>query len=84
MIREHPIRASLNSLTTADVTLSLEPQIAEELRMTSTPLRQPLRPLILDLDPVSPLLIDSENSLWHGKIYLSLGPNPSANASTIH
>ena len=61
-----------------------QPQIAEELRITATPLRPSLRPLILDLDPVSRLLIDSENSLWHGKIYLSLGPNPSANASTIH
>ena len=43
-----------------------------------------LRLLIADIDPVSRLLIDSENSLLHGKIYLSLGPKPSANASTIH
>jgi hypothetical protein len=81
------------------------PQIAAELRVTSAPLSQPLRPgesyattfvfdlpanarnprlLIADLDPVSRLLIDHENSLLHGKIYLSLGAKPSANASTMH
>ncbi len=81
------------------------PQIAAELRVTSTPLSQPLRPgesyattfvfdlpanarnprlLIADMDPVSRLLIDHENSLLHGKIYLSLGRKPSADASRIH
>ena len=81
------------------------PQIAAELRLTSTPLSQPLRPgesyattflfdlpdnarnlrlLIADMDPISRLLIDSENSLLHGKIYLSLGPKPPVNASTVH
>ena len=81
------------------------PQIAVELRQTSAPLNQPLRPgesystafvfdlpanarnprlLIADTDPASRLLIDHENGLLQGKIYLSLGPKPSANASTIH
>ena len=78
---------------------------AAELRQTSAPLSQPLRPgesysttfvfdlpadarnltlLIADIDPVSRLLIDSENSLLHGKIYLALGAKSSANASIIH
>jgi len=42
------------------------------------------RLLIADMDPVSRLLIDHENSLLHGKIYLSFGPKPSASTSTIH
>lgn len=33
------------------------------------------RLLIADMDPLARLLIDSENSLLHGKIHLSLGLN---------
>jgi hypothetical protein len=38
---------------------------------------------IADTDPFSRLHIDHENTLLHGKTFLSLGAKPSANASTI-
>jgi hypothetical protein len=41
------------------------------------------RLLIADVDPVSRLLIDHENSPLHGKIYLALPANQSAAASTL-
>jgi hypothetical protein len=39
--------------------------------------------LIADVDPMTKLLIDHENSPLHGKIYLSLLPNLSAAASAL-
>jgi hypothetical protein len=42
-----------------------------------------LKLLISDVDPITTLLVDHENSPWHGKIYLSLGLAPSATASAF-
>jgi len=42
------------------------------------------RLLISDVAPVSRLLVDHENSPWHGKIYLALSPGGSSLASAVH
>lgn len=42
------------------------------------------RLLIADVDPLSRLLVDHENSLWHGKIYLALGPTSATSVSADH
>jgi hypothetical protein len=39
--------------------------------------------LITDVEPVSRLLVDHENSPLHGKIYLELNPNVSTSASSL-
>jgi hypothetical protein len=42
------------------------------------------RLLIRDVEPVSRLLVDHENSVLHGKIYLALSPTASTTASAVH
>ncbi len=42
------------------------------------------RLLIRDIEPLSRLLVDHENSPLHGKIYLALSPTVSTTASAVH
>jgi hypothetical protein len=41
------------------------------------------RLLISDVEPVSRLLVDHENSPLHGKIYLGLNPGEASSAAAV-
>ncbi len=86
--RHFPAIPQAAALHVASTALS-EPLRPGESYLTTIVFRLPAdarnpRLLISDVEPVSRLLVDHENSPLHGKIYLALSPTASTTASAIH